>query len=530
MLWLALHLPWLPLEALQPEGPEPQATQTSSAAAGPPQGGARAPSGGEEPQATGGKHFAPRCVIEQRQVQVASRAARALGVEAGMSASSASSLAPQVQQLLRDERREAEFVRALALAQSRYTPNVVLLRDGVLLEVSASLRLFGGLRSLMNQVRATTRDCAAHARVGLAPTAAAAALFARFAQRACMKPRMRRLLDALPLPPVLEALQQPPRLAELLQAIGCCHLGEVRALPRAGLTKRGAIELLVLLDRAYGDAPDPRAWFEPPERFAMSLELMHRADDAAQLVFAAQRLVQPLVGWLSSQWLAASRLRLKLRHERGRHGAPDGELLLELGSPSRDAAQIMTLLRERLQRHQLAAPVYAIELQLDEAVSSAGTAGQLLPDPGQQAQEFQALLDRLASRLGIDRVQRLALAEDHRPERASVAVTPCRRVGFSPPSGNDDAPQTRGLKPTLPVRPLWLLPQPMRLAEREGRPVHGSLLTLLNRAERIEAGWFDGALVCRDYHVAEGADQRLRWIYRERHGDEIAWYLHGLFA
>ena len=476
------------------------------------------------------------------------RAAREVGVEIGMSASSASSLAPQVQQLLRDEAREAEFVRALALALSRYTPNIVLLNDGVLLEASASLRLFGGVRALMRQVCATARDCEAHARLGLAPTAMAASLFARHGLRACGKPRMQRLLDALPLATALDRLAQPaapgapgrpkPRgsplggpaavvrsrgavnLAELLQGIGCRTLGEVRALPRAGLKKRGGGELLALLDRAHGDAPDPRAWFQPPERFAMSLELMHRADEAAQLVFAAQRLVQPLAGWLSSQWLAASRLRLKLRHERGRRSQPDGELLLELGSPSRDAAQIMTLLRERLQRHQLAAPVYAIELQLDEAVSSAGTAGQLLPDPGQAAQEFQALLDRLASRLGADRVQRIVLADDHRPERAS------RRVGFSPPSN------TGGLKPTLPnpMRPLWLLPQPLRLNEREGRPLHGSPLTLLSRGERIESGWFDGDLICRDYHVAEGADHRLRWIYSERHGDEIAWYLHGLFA
>src|SRR5213593_2233956 len=135
MLWLALHLPWLPLEALPCTSP------------------------------------LPRCVIEQRQVLVMNRAAREVGVEIGMSASSASSLAPQVQQLLRDEAREAEFVRALALALSRYTPNVVLLNDGVLLEASASLRLFGGVRSLIRQVRATVRDCAAHARLGLARSA-----------------------------------------------------------------------------------------------------------------------------------------------------------------------------------------------------------------------------------------------------------------------------------------------------------------------------------------------------------------------
>jgi protein ImuB len=37
--------------------------------------------------------------------------------------------------------------------------------------------------------------------------------------------------------------------------------------------------------------------------------------------------------------------------------------------------------------------------------------------------------------------------------------------------------------------------------------------------------------VCRDYHVAEGADHRLRWIFRAREpGGEMAWYLHGLFA
>ena len=487
MLWLALHLPWLPLEAL----PWPSMP------------------------------LAPRCVVEQRQVRAASRAARELGVEPGMSASAAATLAPQVQQLPRDETREAEFVRALALALSRYTPNVVLLNDGVLLEASASLRLFGGMRSLMRQVRSTARDCAAHARFGLAPTAMAASLFSHHGLRACGRPRMQRLLDALPLATALDGLAQP-RLAELLQGIGCRTLGEVRALPRAGLKKRGGGELLALLDRAHGDTPDPRAWFEPPERFAMALELMHRADDAAQLVFAAQRLVQPLAGWLSSQWLAASRLRLKLRHERGRRnavGADIGELRLELGAPSRDAAQIMTLLRERLQRHQLAAPVYAIELQLDEAVSSAGTAGQLLPDPGQAAQEFQALLDRLASRLGADRVQRLALAEDHRPERASVATATTTGPGGHRGSGFSSG-----------RTPVWLLPQPLRLNEREGRPVHGSPLTLLGRGERIESGWFDGDLICRDYHVAEGEDRRLRWIYSERHGTEIAWYLHGLFA
>ena len=49
----------------------------------------------------------------------------------------------------------------------------------------------------------------------------------------------------------------------------------------------------------------------------------------------------------------------------------------------------------------------------------------------------------------------------------------------------------------------------------DAQPLHGGKLTLLSGPERIEAGWFDGALAVRDYFVAVGPDHRLRWIYRE---------------
>jgi protein ImuB len=499
MLWLALHLPWLPLEAL-PAAPE--------AAMG-------------------------RCVIEQRRVLVADAQAQAQGVVPGMSSATASSMAPQVRQFMREVEREATFVQQLALALSRYTPQVAIEPDGVLLEVHASLRLFGGLRSLVRQVRHTARAWGAQAHLVMAPTAAAASLLARattFPARALRAERAQRLLDRLPLPEVLAVLGQAPRLAELLQAIGCRRLGEVRALPRAGLQRRGGGGLQLMLDKAYGQAPDPRQWFEPPPEFAAELELMHRADQADMLVFAAQRLLQPLCGWLSRQWLAASRLRLELRHERGRQAVPDTMLRLELGVASRDESQLLTLLRERLHRTVLAAPVYRLRLVLEEAHPCAGADGQLLPDPGQAAQDFAALLDRLRARLGTEQVQHLSLRADHRPEQAYAATA---HRPASPAAAKVDP--SLALAAQRLARPLWLLPTPLRLGQHGERPVHGSMvLNLLTRAERIEAGWFDGDLVCRDYYVAEGSDHRLRWVYCERrHQDaeeENAWFLHGLFA
>ena len=520
MLWFALHLSALPLEALLaalPAEPHPSAPV--------------------------------RCVIEQRRVLLADRRATAAGIQPGMSAASAASLLPGLQMLLRDASREVAFVERLALALARYTPAVVIEPDGVLLEAAASLRLFGGARALARALRATVRASGVQAaQMAVAPTAGAASLLARVvppgssprrgstardtttaATLAAADPvsawhqHTRQRLDALPLAAVLAAWQLPERTAELLHGIGCRSLADVRALPRTGLQRRGGGVLLERLAQAYGEAPDPRAWFTPPASFELGLELLHRADDAAMLVFAAERLVQPLAGWLAQQWLAASRIALHLRHETSRHLAlPDTVLRIGLAEPSREARQIGLLLRERLQRTPLQAPVYALTLRLKASIGHAGREAALWRDAQRLGDDdTRTLIDRLGARLGPERVQRLRLHADHRPERA-MAVVPASGAAPAAPAGAPPSP--------APPRPTWLLPTPLRLQEQGGRPLHGGPLALRSRAERIEAGWFDGELVCRDYHLAEGQDHRLRWVFRERRGQVAQWYLHGLFG
>jgi protein ImuB len=63
-------------------------------------------------------------------------------------------------------------------------------------------------------------------------------------------------------------------------------------------------------------------------------------------------------------------------------------------------------------------------------------------------------------------------------------------------------------------------------------------LNLIEGPERIEAGWWDDALVVRDYFIAENETGQLLWIYCERtvaeqnkKGEENKnWYLQGLFG
>ena len=503
MLWIALHLPHLPLQAL----PWSQAEREA---------------------------LLPLAVAEQHRLLGVNRAARARGVQAGQSTATALALLPELIVMPRDSEREVEQVERLALALAVLTPNLSLMPSGVLLEVQSSLRLFGGIRKLLRRARELARDCDLQARIGCAPQASAAWLLAtgqRRLRRALQARTTARRLDALPADALHALLPLAPRQVALMEALGIQRLRDLRALPRAGLQRRFGRELALALDRAYGRAPDPRVWFEPPEQFEIKRELLQRADNAEVLIAAVDALLPALLGWLQLHWRAATVLVLRLGHEHRRRDAgqaTDTLLWLQLSSPSRDLAQLALLWRERLQRHALIAPVYEIVLLLDASVPHAGQPGELLPLPGQADGEHIALLDRLAARLGPERVQRWAPLADHRPEKAQqamavTAATPSR-------SGSGDAPL-----PTLP-RPAWLLPAPLPLtSDLLGRPLDvDAPLVMHSQAERIESGWFDDGLVRRDYHVAEGADHRLRWVYREHRpqpgNDPGGWFLHGWFG
>ena len=56
---------------------------------------------------------------------------------------------------------------------------------------------------------------------------------------------------------------------------------------------------------------------------------------------------------------------------------------------------------------------------------------------------------------------------------------------------------------------------PLELKLQRHQPVYGSPLKLIAGPERIEAGWWDDALITRDYFIAENELGQLLWIYRE---------------
>jgi protein ImuB len=124
------------------------------------------------------------------------------------------------------------------------------------------------------------------------------------------------------------------------------------------------------------------------------------------------------------------------------------------------------------------------------------------------------------------------LVQDHRPER-SCSAQPATTLGAA---GGHRPPSAPAGMPMSASRPVWLLPDPQPLRERSDLPVlDGAPLQLLSGPERIETGWWDGALAERDYFIAQGADGALVWVFRGRlplssTGQQQGWFLQGRFG
>ncbi len=507
MRWIALHLPMLSLESF-----------VASCA---------------DAEASAG----PVALIATHQVTAANAAAQALGVQPGMKRATALALAPRLLLGQADAQRDLQALTGVAHAALAFTPSVTLDDQAtaglpahtVLLEVQSTLRYFGGLRRLLQRLRAALAPLDHRVVCASAPTAQGAALLARMPH--LPEGMTRHAADAQALHAAIA--QAPPWLLaagaehwETLQAMGLQHCGELLRLPRDGLNRRVGPALLDELDRALGRRPDPRTWLSLPEVFHSRLELFARADTTEQVLHGASVLLARLVAWAAARQVQVSRFVLRMQHET-RH-RPDArtpaDTLLEiaLSEPSQDAAHLRVLLRERLAQLPLAAPTLELFLQCSDVARRPPPNGELFPTPRSEREGLNRLIERLQARLGEAQVQRLVCVDDHRPERQTV---PCRADAAAPDATR---PQAK-----MPLRPVWLLEEPAPLHERQARPLlDGQPLQLLSGPERIESGWWDAALVERDYFIAQAGDGALVWIYRRRlpREDGPAWFLQGRFG
>ncbi len=462
------------------------------------------------------------------------------GVRVGQALADGRAALPALLSRAAEPRRDRLALLRLARWCGRYGPGRHADgADGLWIEVTGVAHLFGGEARLLEDLCARLARFGLTARAGLADTLGAAHALARFApSAAAIAPAgaTEARLAALP----VEALRLAPETVLLLKRLGLKRIGQLYALPRAALERRFrsadvAEAVLARLDQALGLAPEPRRPLAEPPALFVERTFADPLLSPEGLEAETARLADELCASLDARNLGARRVCLSLYRADG----TVAEARAGLSFPCRTPEHLMALLKEKLGALDAGFGVDALVLSAVHVERREPEQAALAPRLDASAGGDPArLIDRLANRLGSDRVMRVVPRASHMPERAQAA-RPALRTCDEP--ARTDVP---GQAP----RPAFLLacPEPIRVIAEvpEGPPARFTWRRVERRVaraqgpERIAPEWWreigGRPSRTRDYYRIEDEAGAGYWVFREglygRDEDQPAWFLHGLYG
>jgi len=447
--------------------------------------------------------------------------AEALRLGPGLLLTDARAACPALHVFPAEPEADARALESLALWCTRWSPKVAVDGpDGLVLDVTGCAHLWGGEEGLLAAV------AEAFAKLGLAPRTAladrrlAARAWARFGPGGIL-PSL-RALDPLP----VEALELDGETSASLRRLGLRTIGDLRRLPRAALARRFGLALALRLAVLEGAEEPPFTPLVEPTPFSARLVRAEPIATHAGIEAACARLARDLCRMLEQAGRGARRLVL------GLHRVDGVVARLEVGTarPSRDPEHLCRLFRHRLDGLDLG---FGVELAILEAVETVECPAEQ-PELGAAADAtaIALLIDRLAARLGADRVLRPEPVASHVPERQARWCP----AGVEPRPGSWVASRLRPLRlfeRPLPVRALAVVPDgpPLKL---EGA-IAGRVIAA-SGPERILPEWWkepDAAARPRDFFRVRLEDGRELWCAREGlwgEPDPPVWRVLGSFS
>lgn len=404
----------------------------------------------------------------------------------------------------------------------QFSPRVCRLEEALLVEVSTCERLWGGRRNLLRKLFRSAGELTAPAWACASTSVVAMGLL-----------RLKRAGETVPedvpgdLP--LKFLSAAREHLQTLERIGCTRWGQLRSLPRQGVSRRFGSGVLKAIDAAWGQAPEQYEWLQLPQEFDVRFELVSLATTAVEMTAAAQKMLSWMQLWLQARNRGVTAFELEwtldLRKLDGKVLPSSEKVEIRTAQPTQEVAHLMRLVSEQLVRTPMSAPANHLRLRSLETLPWGGLTTSLLPEDNRPGEPLHQFIERLSTRLGENNVRVGESLSDHRPEKMQRWI-PARSGMPSESPVTGDA-----------LYPTWLLPRPLKLEMKGGRPWHGGPLRRLTRLYRIETAWWEetGAAL-RDYFIARSDEAGLVWIYRERSLHQESglrreqWYLQGLYA
>jgi len=455
--------------------------------------------------------------------------ARSLGLHPGMPLTQARTLVPGLDIRPAEPEADGAALKRLALFAARHwTPFAAVDQpDGLWLDISGCAHLFGGERKLCERILRTCRRAGFSARIAVAGTPGAAHALTRFgAEDIALCPNGNEAEAIAALPP--QALRIDKGAANACRRFGVDSIGELAAMPRGPLARRFGNALLLRLDQALGRSAetfDPIILREAPAAILRFLEPIFSAEAIEQVI---GDLAAMLARTLEQQGLGARRVRLACDRVDG----DEQSIVIGLASATRDATHLASLLRMKVEQIE---PGFGIEaMQLIATRTEPLPARQVASLEDDCETEIPPLVDRIASRIGLDRIFQMGSVESDAPERSVRRSAPLAQTADWPREW---------------PRPVRLLARPERvdkvIAELPDQPPlrfswrgETHRIRRADGPERIYGEWWkhlSEADSVRDYFQVEDDSGARFWLFRRGDGvdprtGDLSWYIHGVFG
>jgi len=400
---------------------------------------------------------------------------------------------------------------ALVDLAREFTPRVEAFGSTpVLLDLQGLGRAWPSPRALGEALLEAARRRCPEPRVALAVSRVAALLISQGREGLTVLAPGEETAALAPLPLSLLALD--PDREETLRGWGLRTLGDLAALPAAGLAERLGPDAPRLRRLARGEDDAPLVATPLPQCFACTLELEWPIDGLEPLSFILARVLEPLCARLVERGRRAVSLALELAlvdgsvHRRALHPA----------APSSDPRTWRTLLLLDLEVHPPRDAIQALTLRAEP--TPARTVQFSLLAPAQPSPERLAeTMARLHEWTSTGRGGAPVLLDTHRPGAFVM-------VSFAPGAFRSLGSESHA--PRIALR-VFRPPRPAQVSLREGMPVfvsaggvRGAVLDLAG-PWRASGDWWDVAWSREEWDVAlAGGVYR---IFRDRLRE--AWFL-----
>ena len=457
-------------------------------------------------------------------IQAANAKAEADGVRAGMAVADARAIFPALHVVDALEGTENELLEMLGEWCLRYTPDVAIdAPDGLILNISGCPHLWGGERAYLKELVLKIRAMGYDARAAIADTIGAAWAIARYGTKTPIINQNGQKEALSSLPPA--ALRLDQNIADRLHKLGLYTIGSFIDMPRQALRRRFGQEIIIRIEQAVGTLTEPLKPIRPVSPYEERLPCMEGIRTAKGIEIAIRKLLQKLCFRLSKEekGLRAAVLTC-YRMDNGVQ-----QITLGTSRPSRDVEHLFKLFELKIPSIR---PALGIELFLLEATvieDLTATKEMLWSVSSKDETAVAELLDKIAGKIGQDKIHRFLPDERHWPENS-----------YKEAVSLEEKPATAWRTDRL--RPVCLLPEPERIEVSVPLPDYPPLLfryknkpyhiVKADGPERIEQEWWVTDGLHRDYYSVEDECGARYWLFRSGHYNEehSAWYLHGFFA